>query len=817
MSPKDMSASDPPILSDFNYPIWRAQVTAYLQRKGLYRRLLRCKDDHERAEKHVKTETNEKTTNDNSDIEDDQYYRLLGSISTFLPQRWLTRAEDLEDPWLLWEEIADHHAAILPQRTELLQSQIASFVWKGTDITNNLERFRNIKDQFVACGGQMSDNQLLLAFVRHMPTKYSTIRQHCQLNYTMDFEATMVQLCTVHTEEQIAQQRHSATHQATALSTRDNTEFCHYCKRKGHNTEDCRRRKRHAAKRNQNGQNGGTRQPPRNNNGDHRTEPSKPRVSFATTNDKPIALSARAPTTEHYKSIWIADSGASTHMCHTSQSTGQISTMKHPQTITIANGDQVPIHGMADIPHENIVLKDTLVSDALHHNLLSISKLDEHGYTTVFSGGKMKVLPTASLNATPVLTGTMRNGLYEIQELSINAPNQPSVACTSTATTDDLNLHRAMGHINVEAMMKTLRLHSHDTRTIKPIDCDDCQQSKATRTRIATRSTTRIATNSPGDLIHADLCGPITPSTIQGNQYVLSLIDDHSRFAHVFPLRQKSDALKHIRDVNQLYRTRTGRAIRIIRTDNGGEFRNNALSDYCLKHGITQQFTHAHRSQENSVAERWNRKLMDNVRAQLLHSGAPKQLWADVAVTTARISNNTYHRSINDIPINRIFAPDARIPKFVPFGCRAFVLGNPTSKLDQRAHPGIMIGYSPQNTKGYKIRLDDGTVVISRDVQFRPHSFPLKKANCATTDTDAGSDDDDDDATPSASDDPNGSEISAPTNRILGSDDDHPTAPDASDISRSEINATSNDSTAPRRSSRPPQPRQFSVPDVVCP
>jgi transposase InsO family protein len=74
------------------------------------------------------------------------------------------------------------------------------------------------------------------------------------------------------------------------------------------------------------------------------------------------------------------------------------------------------------------------------------------------------------------------------------------------------------------------------------------------------------------ELVHGDLCGPVTPATPEGRRYFLLLIDDLSRYMWVVVLGSKGEAADAIKRAQAAAKVECGRKLRVLRTDNGGEF-----------------------------------------------------------------------------------------------------------------------------------------------------------------------------------------------------------------------------------------------------
>ena len=85
----------------------------------------------------------------------------------------------------------------------------------------------------------------------------------------------------------------------------------------------------------------------------------------------------------------------------------------------------------------------------------------------------------------------------------------------------------------------------------------------------------------------------------------------------------------------------TGRKIKCVRSDNGGEFVNKRFDDHLKKCGIKRQLSVPYTPQQNGVAESANRTLVEMARSMLIHSGMAENLWAEAVLTAAYIRNRS--------------------------------------------------------------------------------------------------------------------------------------------------------------------------------
>jgi len=135
-----------------------------------------------------------------------------------------------------------------------------------------------------------------------------------------------------------------------------------------------------------------------------------------------------------------------------------------------------------------------------------------------------------------------------------------------------------------------------------------------------------------------------------GKHYFISFVDDHSRYAVVYAIRAKSE----VKDVLQhfLRSALLGYQCRFLHTDQGGEYKNDAVAKLLLEHGVTHETTSSHTPEHNGVAKRFN--ILDMLQCMLLNSGLPKNLWNEALITAVAINNRlpttTLHRSPSGTP-----------------------------------------------------------------------------------------------------------------------------------------------------------------------
>ena len=249
------------------------------------------------------------------------------------------------------------------------------------------------------------------------------------------------------------------------------------------------------------------------------------------------------------------------------------------------------------------------------------------------------------------------------------------------------------------------------------------------------------------ELVHSDVNDPLEVQSLGGSRYFVTFIDDFSRWTSIFTMKNKSDTFKCFKIIRAQAEKRTGtklkplnlikrstksaEELKILRTDNGGEYVSNKFKSYLQENIIQHQLTVAFAPQQNGVAERRNKSIMDCVRSMLCTSSLDKKFWAEALATEVYIRNRVVSRFIpqNITPHYQWIGEASDVFHLRVFGCKCWFV-TPKSqrkKLDSRTKEGLMMGYSSQS-KGYKIwDIESSKLVVSRDVIFNEYSVdPLQ-------------------------------------------------------------------------------------------
>lgn len=285
--------------------------------------------------------------------------------------------------------------------------------------------------------------------------------------------------------------------------------------------------------------------------------------------------------------------------------------------------------------------------------------------------------------------------------------------------------HRRFGHRDTEAVKKIVQRDlgsglKIDQCNVKSV-CGSCCEGKMSRESFPKASSSRAS--AVGDLVHTDLGGPIEVPTARGSRFYMSMVDDYSRYTIIYLIRNKSDAEDRIREYCALVKTQFDHYPKVIRSDGGGEYGSNSLKKYFDDHGIVHHRTAPYSPQQNGVAERKNRYLVEMMRCMLADSNMDKVFWGEAISTANYLQNRLPSSSVASTPYELWHRKKPSYEHLRVFGSEAFVHipKEKRRKLDKKAKKLVFVGYA-DGQKAYRfVNLETKGITISRDAKFLEH------------------------------------------------------------------------------------------------
>jgi transposase InsO family protein len=441
-----------------------------------------------------------------------------------------------------------------------------------------------------------------------------------------------------------------------------------------------------------------------------------------------------APNHDVKPDLLLVDCGATSHMINDESKFIDFDNTFKPekQSVELVDGKIYQVAKkrgtvVVDICDENGIAKPVTLHEALYipsypHSIFSVRTASRIGGSSVILTPKTNTMITKDETQFPI---RVMDSLYYLQMST--APNVPKKApgestndgqeyithANSIASNhvDDpstlsqpmlpskktvpraLSLedwHRVLGHVNKSDLMK-LESVVNDMKITNKDDfmCEPCILSKqfVTRNREADERAT-----APFQLVHSDLAGPIEQTAREGFRYAMNFVDDFSSCTFVYFLKNKSDAARALQKFlgdSAPY----GKVVKIIRSDNGGEYTAGEFEDIILQNNIKHERSSPDSPHQNGTAERNWRTLFEMGRAMLLESKVPKTLWTYAIMTAAYLRNRMYHQRIKETPHFLLTGKKPSIKDLHVFGSICYAHVHEAKKLEAKSEKGIFIGY----------------------------------------------------------------------------------------------------------------------------
>nr|GEW53828.1 putative ribonuclease H-like domain-containing protein [Tanacetum cinerariifolium] len=312
-----------------------------------------------------------------------------------------------------------------------------------------------------------------------------------------------------------------------------------------------------------------------------------------------------------------------------------------------------------------------------------------------------------------LLRTTRQHNMYSI-DLNNFAPYKDLTCLVVKASADESMLwHKRLGHLNFKTMNGLVR---HNLIKGLPSKCFDndhtcvaCLKGKQHKASCKTKLVNSVS--KPLHTLHMDLFGPTSLSSLNHKWYCLVVTDDFSRFTWTLFLKTKDETSGILRNFVTEIENLKELKVKIIKCDNGGEFRNKEMNDFYSRKGIKREFSNARTPQQNGIAERRNMTLIEAARTMLADAKLPVTFWAEAVNTTCYVQNRVLvNKSQNKTPYEIFNGRTPAIGFLKPFRCHVMILNtlDHLGKFEAKGDKGLGLlapeaGFTP---------VDKGTLTL---------------------------------------------------------------------------------------------------------
>ncbi|GJT45341.1 retrovirus-related pol polyprotein from transposon TNT 1-94 [Tanacetum coccineum] len=381
--------------------------------------------------------------------------------------------------------------------------------------------------------------------------------------------------------------------------------------------------------------------------------------------------------------LFIVDSGCTKHM------TGNLKLLcnfveKFLGTVRFGNDQFAPILGYGDLIQGNVTIKRVYYVEGLNHNLFSVGQFCDADLEVAFRKSTCFV---RDLQGNDLLTGSRGSDLYTIS-LQETTSSTPICFMAKASPTQAWLWHRRLSHLNFDYITllskKDVVTGLPKLKYVRDQLCSSCEMGKAKRSFFKTKA----VPSSKGrlNLLHMDLCGPMRVASINGNKYILVIVDDYLRYTWTLFLRSKDETPEVLKDFLTMIQRNLQAQVITVRTDRGTEFLNKIL--------------HAYFKEEAS-------KL-------------PLSFWAEAVATPCYTQNRSIIISTHGkMAYHIINDRKPSIKHLHIFGCTCYITRDRENldKMKEKGDPCVMVGYSTQS-KGYRV-YNKRTRLIAKSIHIK--------------------------------------------------------------------------------------------------
>ena len=207
-----------------------------------------------------------------------------------------------------------------------------------------------------------------------------------------------------------------------------------------------------------------------------------------------------------------------------------------------------------------------------------------------------------------------------------------------------------MGHLSVNSLKllqeKGMVLGLLEIKNTNEV-CEGCILGKHCRDSFPRETTSRAFI--PLELVHSDVCGPMQTVTKAGNRYFLTFIDDCTRMCWVYFLIYKYEVFSVFKRFKATVELQSGYKLKKLRSDRGGEYTSMEFNKFCEEMGMERQLTVAYSPQQNGVAERKNRTIVEMAKCMMFEKKMPLEFWAEAVNTAVYVLNRCPTKALDKI------------------------------------------------------------------------------------------------------------------------------------------------------------------------
>ena len=682
-----------PVLDGKNFALWKKQILLVLKVKKLTSCL--------KQKTYITVDTDGDVKTEASYSEDDEL-KTLTIINGSLDQSVQLKVVSCETAWETWERLHQIYENKTPANVAKIFEQYYSYKKMASDdMSAHISKVEALAIYLEEVGEKQSDISIMSRLLYSLPNEYGSLREAWEsVHPDHQTKRNLISRLLAHESSKPGRDLGNTAEVALVAGKPKEARFsqgsddrrkrvkCFNCGKMGHYKRDCR-------------------------------------VKNQSSDRAPGQSVALVLNCGERSDKWVIDSGASRHTCCRRDWFRNFRAAS--EKLQVGNEEWVEATGCGSVfiscdvgggKKEDIELKDVLYMPKMSYNLFSTVRAASNGATVMMNKLGCKVMHNGRLLALGEIDKSM--GVCVIKGETLAGV----LMLVSTRRTID-EWHQTLGHVDSHVISEMANNGVVDGLEIiqkQQLGCAHCAEGKGTRAS-HTRSTS-FEPSEVGDRVDVDLIGPMAES-LGGNKYLIVAIDTYSSYSWVCPIKSKADVCANLQSYIGQFEARSGKRIKVIQADNGSEFNNERVRTLLAVEHIELKFSSPYTPEQNGVAERNNRVIIETIRTMLAQSGMPLELWGEAATTAAYLRNRVPRRGKKLTPYQLFVGRKPFVGHLVPFGTpvQSLINDRRLGKFEPKTEPGIIVGFTARaNTYRVYLNQDGCKIKQTCDVIFRPHT-----------------------------------------------------------------------------------------------
>nr|GEW48865.1 putative ribonuclease H-like domain-containing protein [Tanacetum cinerariifolium] len=325
---------------------------------------------------------------------------------------------------------------------------------------------------------------------------------------------------------------------------------------------------------------------------------------------------------------------------------------------------------------------------------------------------KQMAKPTSRNHSKPVSITAVRPASTAVPKTSVTIPKQVKPIVTKSKSPIRRHLTRSQSPKTSNSPPRVTTIKAPVSQVVRGLPtkvfendntCVACKKGKKHKASCKTKSVSSV--DQPLFRLHMDLFRPTFVKSVNKKSNCLVVTDDYSRFTWVFFLANKDETSFIFKTFITGLENQLSLKVKVMNSDNGTEFKNNDLNQFCGMKGIKKEFSVPRTPQQNGIAERKNKTLIEAAKTMLADSLLPIPFWMEAVNTACYVQNRVLMtKPHNKTSYELLHGRTPSIGFMRPFGCPVTILNTLDSvgKFDGKVDEGFLVGYSV-SSKAFRV------------------------------------------------------------------------------------------------------------------